>query len=227
MESVNQFLSSLGLFGLLILIIFGLGWKSLKVFCLKYSDEIANNIAKNVNLADQIKRMVANEEAKAIILRLDATKAEGAMKLQGLMAEIESILVNWRLTAYFNKDELKKDETIEDLGLKDLKKVSGLIVQLIKDTNAFSILLGYDILADILTWVNKIYKLIFEYEAIYITSKKSNQGKPMDHTDRVNTIENLMKVGVDPEINQIGKIRDQIRKKLSENIKRTIPELVS
>lgn len=227
MELVNQFLSSLGLLGFLILIILGLGWKSFTIFCSKYSEEIANNIAKNVNLADQIKRMVANEEAKAITLRLDASKAEGAMKLQGLMAEIESILVNWRLTAYFHKDELKEDETIEDMGSRDLKKVSCLIIQLLKDTNAYSILLGYDILTDILTWVNKIHKLIFEYEAIYKTSKKSNEGKPKDHTDRVNTIENLMKVGVDPEINQIGKIRDKIRNKLSENIKRTIPELFS
>jgi hypothetical protein len=225
MELVNQFLSSLGLFGLLILIILGLGWKSFTIFCSKYSEEIANNIAKNVNLADQIKRMVANEEAKAIILRLDASKAEGAMKLQGLMAEIESILVNWRLTAYFHKDELKEDEAIEDLGTRDLKKVSILIIQLLKNANAYSILLGYDILTDILTWVKKIHNLIFKYEAIYIASKKLNEGKSMDHTDRVNTIVNLMEDEVNPEINQIGKIREQIRKKLSENIKKTIPKL--
>jgi len=197
------------------------------MFCSKYSEEIANNIAKNVNLADQIKRMVANEEAKAIILRLDASKAEGAMKLQGLMAEIESILVNWRLTAYFHKDELKEDETIEDLGSRDLKKVSRLIIQLLKDTNTYSILLGYDILPDILTWVTKIIKLTFKYDDIYKASKKLNEGKSMDHNDRVDTIVNLIKVEVNPEINQIGKIREQIRKKLSENIKRTIPELFS
>jgi hypothetical protein len=104
MDAVNQFLNSLGVLGFLILLILGSVLISFRVFCSKYSEEIVVNIAKNVNLADQIKRMVAHEEAKAITLRLDATMAEGAMKLQGLMAEIESILVNWRLTAYFHKD---------------------------------------------------------------------------------------------------------------------------
>jgi hypothetical protein len=226
MASVNQFLNSLGMLGFLILLILGLAWISFRVFCSKYSEEIAKNIANNVNLADQIKRMVAHEEAKAITLRLDATKAEGAMKLQGLMAEIESILVNWRLTAYFHKDELKEGETIEDLGSRDLKKLSQLIIKLLKEANTYSVLIGDDILADIMNWVTKIHELIFDYEAVYIASKKLNEDKPMDHTDRVTSITNLMKNEVDPKVNQIGELRDQIKKKLSENIRRTIAELV-
>lgn len=195
------------------------------MFCSKYSEEIAKNIANNVNLADQIKRMVAHEEAKAITLRLDATKAEGAMKLQGLMAEIESLLVNWRLTAYFHKDELKKDETIEDLGLKDLKKISQLISKLIKEGNTYSMLLGDDILTLILNWVQKIHDLLFAIVPIYQTSKKSNQGKSPDHNDRVTCIETLVRVAVDPKIKQIAEIRSQIKKMLSENVQKTLSEL--
>ncbi|MDP3182277.1 MAG: hypothetical protein Q8M54_05600 [Desulfobaccales bacterium] len=209
---------------LVLLVILGFFW-SFKGYFSKFGEEIAKSTTANINFADEIRRMVANEEAKAITLRLDATKAEGAMKLQGLMAEIESLLVNWRLTAYFHRDELKEDETIEDLGQRDLKKVSQIILQLLKEANAYSVLLGDDILAAILNWVKEIHKLIFEYEAVYQTSKKSNEGKSVDHIDRVNCIEGLIKVGIDPKINQIAEIRGQIKMKLSENVRKTISDL--
>ena len=219
MDSVYQILNLLVLLVILGFLLWFKGYFS------KYGEEIGKNTAANVTLADQIKRMVSYEEAKAITLRLDASKAEGAMALQGLMAEIESILVNWRLTAYFHKDELKEDETIEDLGIKDLKKVSNLIIQLLKEANAYSVLLGDDILVDILKWVQQIDDLLFEYSPIYQTSKKLHEGKSIDHKDRVTTISELMQQKVDPKINQIGQIRGQIKEKLSQNVRRTISEI--
>jgi len=220
MDHFFQFLNLLAL-----LVILGFFW-SFKGYFSKFGEEIAKSNAANVNFADEIRRMIANEEAKAITLRLDATKAEGAMKLQGLMAEIESLLINWKLTAFYHKDELKENETIEDLGIRDLKKVSKLIIQLLKEATAYSLLLGDDILVDILDWVKKIHELLFQYSPIYQTSKELHKGKPFDHTDRLNTIVELSKVGIDPKIGQIGKIREQIKNKLSENVRKTIAELV-
>jgi hypothetical protein len=108
------------------------------------------------------------------------------------------------------------------LGSRDLKNLSKLIIQLLKDANIYSVLIGDEILTEIIKWVTMIHELIFDYEAIYSASKKINQDKPMDHTDRVISITNLMKSEVDPKVNQIGKLRSQIKKKLSENIRRTI-----
>lgn len=220
MEKVYQILNIL-----ILLVILGFFW-SFKGYFSKIGEEIAKNTAANVNFKDEISRMLANEEAKAIILRLDASKAEGAMKLQGLMAEIESMLVNWRLTAYFHKDEVKEGETIEDIGIKDLKKISILVIQLLKEANAYSVILGEDILPDILSWVDRIHKLIFAYEAAYQTSKKLNEDKPFDHSDRATTINDLMAKEIDPNVKDIAVIRTQIRKKLSANVRKAISELV-
>ncbi|MCK9375105.1 MAG: hypothetical protein M0P73_03030 [Syntrophobacterales bacterium] len=143
------------------------------------------------------------------------------------MAEIESILVNWRLTAYFHRDELKKEETIEDLGSRDLKNISQLIIQLLKQANTYSVILGDEILPDIMEWVGEIHKIIFDYEAVYLASKKLNEGKPTDHTDRVTSITNLMKGQVDQKVKHIGELRSQIRKKLSENVRKTILEIAN
>jgi hypothetical protein len=221
MDSVYQFANLL-----ILLVILGFFW-SFKGYFSKIGEEIAQNTAANINFKEEISRMVAKEEAKAIILRLDASKAEGAMKLQGLMAEIESLLVNWRLTAYFHKDELTEDETVEDLGIKDLKKVSDLLISLIKESNTYSLLLGDDILADILNYVQKIHDLLFEYSPIYKTSKDYNKGKSADHPDRPDCISNLMKKVVDPKISQIGEIRINIKRKLSENVRKTISEIIN
>jgi hypothetical protein len=219
MDSIYQFLN-LGV----LLVILGFFW-SFKGYFSTFGKEIAKDAAANINFANEIRRIVANEEAKAIILRLDATKAEGAMKLQGLMAEIESILVNWRLTAYFHQDELKENETIEDLGSKDLKKASQHLIQLLREANEYSILLGDEILTDIVAWTARIHSLIFEYESVYKTSKKLNELKSKDDNDRVMTITNLMVNEVDPKVKDIGVIRVQIRKKLSKNVRKTISEL--
>jgi hypothetical protein len=54
----------------------GFFW-SFKGYFSRFSEEIAKNAAANVNFVDEIRRMAASEEAKAITLRLDGTKAEG------------------------------------------------------------------------------------------------------------------------------------------------------
>lgn len=86
MDSIFQFLSLL-----ILMVILGF-FLSFKGYFSKFGEELAKNTAANANFADEIKRLVVQENAKAIIARLDATKAEGAMLLQGLMAEIESLL---------------------------------------------------------------------------------------------------------------------------------------
>lgn len=81
-------------------------------------------------------------------------------------------------------------------------------------------------MVDILNWVGKIHGLLFEYSPIYRTSKKLHEGKSIDHKDRATTVNELSKVGINPKIGEIGKIRENIKKKLSENVRRTISELV-
>ncbi|MCK9375104.1 MAG: hypothetical protein M0P73_03025 [Syntrophobacterales bacterium] len=71
MDSVYQFLNLL-----VLLVIMGFFW-SFKGYFSRFSEEIAKNAAANVNFVDEIRRMAASEEAKAITLRLDGTKAEG------------------------------------------------------------------------------------------------------------------------------------------------------
>jgi len=218
MDWIYQFLNLV-----VLLVILGFFWSFKGYFC-KIGEEMAKNTAANINFVNEIRKIVATEEAKAIILRLDTTKAEGAMKLNGLMAEIESILINWQLTAYFHMDELKENDTIEDLGTKDLKRISQNLVQLSKEANEYSILLGNEVLTDIILWSNKIHALIFESEAVYKASKKINEAKPKDDNCRVTTINDLMASQVAPKIKDIGLIRTQISKKLSENVRKTLFE---
>ncbi len=198
----------------------------IRTFVSRYTAARADSAAADVNLPRQLARTYAGQEAKALALRLDAAKAEGAMKVLGLMAEIEATLFNWKFTAYFHLDELGEFETIEDLAVRDLKKVSALLVTLLREASSQSVLLGDDLLVDAMSWVGKIHQVVFDFHAVYQTSKKMNHGKPPSHNDRITTVSSLIQNEVYPKMGVIGELRRQMRQKLAKNIERSIAELV-
>lgn len=197
-----------------------------RTFLARYISERANSIAADVNFPRHLNRIYADQEAKALALRLDTAKAEGAMQILGLMAEIEAALFNWKMTAYFHLDDLKEMETVEDLALRDLRQISTLLISLVREANIHSVLLGDELLVDVMTWVQKIHEIIFDFHAVYQTSKKVNQDKPPLHNDRVTTVMNLMQSEVYPKMNFIGELKKKVREKLSKSVQRSVAELV-
>ncbi len=79
------------------------------------------------------------------------------MKIIGLMSQIETLIYNWKVTAFFHSDELEENQTVEDLGIRDLKKAAQLTMDLIKETNEGSVLLGDQALTMVLEWVKKVH----------------------------------------------------------------------
>jgi len=148
------------------------------------------------------------------------------MTILGLMAEIEATLFNWKLTAYFHLDELGEQETVEDLALRDLKRVSTLLVTLLREASSHSVLLGDEVLVDAMSWIAKVHETVFDFYAAYQTSKQMNQGKPASHNDRVTTVSSLMQNEIYPQMSSLGELRKQIREKLSKNVQRSIAEMV-
>jgi hypothetical protein len=211
------------------LIFFGLGSAlalGIRAFLARYVGARADSIAADVNLPRYLARTYADQGARALALRLDAAKAEGAMKILGLMAEIEATLFNWKLTAYFHLDELKELETVEDLALRDLKQVATLLVTLLREASSYSVLLGDEVLVDVMAWIEKVHEAMFDFCAVYQTSKRMNQGKSPSHNDRVTTVSSLMQNEVYPKLSSLGEFRKKIREKLSKNVQRSVAELV-
>jgi len=155
-----------------------------------------------------------DQATRSAAARLDVTRAEYAMKILGLMSEIEALIFNWDLTAFFHADEIKENETVEDLGLRDLKKTAQLTIILLKVANEGSVLLGDNVLTMIMKWVDSMHALLFKRQAAYDTSKKANMGKPAMHNDRVITISNLAKADIYPAMDAVGKLRADIKASL-------------
>jgi hypothetical protein len=199
----------------------------IQTFLTRYVGARADSMAADINLSRQLARTYADQEVRALALRLDTTRADGAMKILGIMAEIESTLFNWKLTAYFHQDELGEQETVEDLALRDLKQILQLLVTLIRETNSHSVLQGDEILVDVMTWVGSVHQLVFDFHAAYQASKRVNQGKTATHNDRVTTVSSLMQSEIYPRMNSLGELKKKIREKLSKSILRPLNELAA
>lgn len=180
-------------------------------FLKKYVETRAQHIAEGVNFSEKLDRAFADQAAKSAAARLDVTKAEYAMKIMGLISEIDTYILNWKLTAFFCSDEIKEGETVEDLGIRDLKKVAQLTILLLKVAGEGTILLGDDIFSLIVAWVKQIHEIQFIQYAVYDTSKKANKEKPVMSNDRVITISNLSKHELEPAQEQARKLSTEIR----------------
>jgi len=189
-----------------------------RVWLEKYIGARAESAAADMDLPRRLARAFSEEGAKTAATRLDRTKAESAMKILGLMAEVDATLFSWKFTAFFRLDELGESDTVEDVGIADLKKVSLLLIALLREASSTSVLLGDDVLADVMAWVGKIHETAFDFHAAYTTSKNANSGKPPDHTDRVRTVSNLMENAVYPAMEPLADMRKQLRDKLSSRI---------
>lgn len=194
----------------------GLIWSLLNNFWSRFFVEMADNIAKNINLPDQILRIFAEQNATAQAIRIDTVKSEGTMKILGLMAEIEHLVFDWRQTAYFHLDEIKDEETVEDLGLKDLKRVSQLLTSVSRESSAYSLYFNDELRKDIANWISEIYKLNFKSYGIYLASKELNKSKSPAHTDRIVCVSDLMKEKFDPHVKFIGDLRKVVHLKFSK-----------
>lgn len=177
----------------------------------KYVDTRAQHVAEGVDFSEKLNRAFADQAAKSAAARLDVTKAEYAMKIMGLISEIDTYIINWNITAYFFSDEISEKETVEDLGIKDLKKISKLIIELLKVTNEGAILLGDDVTSKVVEWLKYIHKLQFIHYALYKTSKDINAGKPAMSNDRVTTITDLSKKEFDHVLEQARLIIPEIK----------------
>lgn len=69
----------------------------------KYVDTRAQHIAEGVNFSEKLDRAFADQAVKSAAARLDVTKAEYAMKIMGLISEIDTYILNWKLTAFFSQ----------------------------------------------------------------------------------------------------------------------------
>ena len=172
----------------------------LRSFLSKYVSVRAQHIAEGINLPEQLTRTFADQAVRSSAARLDVSRAEAAMKIIGLMSQIEALILNWKITAFFHSDELMENQTVEDLGIRDLKKAAQFTMELIKETNGGSVLLGDQALTMVVEWVKKVHGLLFDYHAVYTTSKKSHDGKPPMDNARVETISRLAQSKVDPFI---------------------------
>ena len=188
----------------------------LRSFLSKYVGVRAQHIAEGINLPEQLVRTFADQAVKSSAARLDVSRAEAAIKIIGLMSQIEALILNWKITAFFHSDELMENETVEDLGIRDLKKAAELTMELIKETNEGSVLLGDQALTMVLEWVNKVHGLLFDYQAAYTTSKRFHDGKPPMDNARVETISRIAKSEIDPLMEPIMEIRGDIRSYLKQ-----------
>ena len=193
-------------------------------FLSKYVGERAVHIAEGIHFEERLKRTFADESAKSAAARLDVARAEAAMRILGLMSEIEALLFNWKLTAFFHRDELTEDQTIEDLGVVDLKKASQLTIVLIKTANEGSVLLGDGTLQMVLQWVRKVHAVMFDFHAAYTTSKQFHKDKPPLDNERVKTISQLTESSIYPQFDEIGALRASIRQFLREAARVAAPE---
>jgi hypothetical protein len=191
-------------------------------FLEKYVGTRAQHIAEGVNFSEKLDRSFADQAAKSAAARLDVTKAEYAMKIMGLISEIDTYILNWKLTAFFCSDEIKEGETVEDLGIRDLKKVAQLTILLLKVTGEGTILLGDNVFSMVVAWVKQIHELQFIQYAVYDTSKKANKEKPVMSNDRVTTISNLSKHELEPAQEQARKLSTEIKNCLRNAVGRDL-----
>jgi hypothetical protein len=185
-------------------------------FLSKYVDTRAQHIAEGVNFPEKIIRVFEDQAAKSAASRLDVTKAEYAMKIIGLMSEIDAYFMNWKLTAFFCSDEINDNETVEDIGIKDLKKIAQLTIKLLKVTSEGSILLGDNMYSKVVEWIKQIHALQFMHYSVYETSKKTNKDKPAMSNDRATTITELSKHELTPALDQTYKLSAEVKKYLQE-----------
>jgi hypothetical protein len=177
----------------------------------KYAETRAKHVAEGVNLPEQLDRTFLDQSAKSSAARLDMAKAEHAMKILGLMSEIESLLFNWKLTAFFHSDELQEGQTVEDLGIKDLKKVSQINMELLKTANEASVLLGDHILVLVSEWSSKINPILYDYYSAYTVSKNMHKNKPAMDSDRVTTITEITRSEIYKSMEPIGELKRNIK----------------
>lgn len=216
MEYIQSFLERLPLTDVFIIVgLSAILWHGVKAFIDTYVKTRSKSLAEDVNLQAELRRLILSEEAKITIQRLNTEKALGAMKILRLLAEVETKLTDWQLTVYFRMDELNETQSIESLGRQDLKCVAALLVDINKETNAYSILLGTGIYRLVLEWVSLVHKILFSYENAYQTSIKINSELEPTDSKRVTTVSELLKNDVDVKIPEIGNKRQEILKYLS------------
>jgi len=223
MEYIESFLKEVPFFkALSIVALSAILWHGIKAFIDSYVRTRSKSLAEDVNLQAELRRLILNEETKLTVQRLNTEKALGAMKILRLLAEAETKLTDWQLTVYFRMDELNENETIEDLGSKDLKNVSNILVEIISETNAYVVLLGEEIYKLILNWVKLNHDIIFGYETTYQTSKKINAELDPKDKQRVTTVSQLLENEVFKKFTPIGKQRQEIMGKLSQSVHSTL-----
>jgi len=219
MESIEIFLQSVPLIKALLLVSLGAAlWHGIKAFIDSYVKTRSKSIAEDVNLQAELRRLILCEEAKLTVQRLNTEKALGAMKILRLLAEVDTKLTDWQFSVYFRMDELSDNQPTEELGRKDLKDASALLVSITSEANAYIVLLGDDIYRSILDWVSLIHKILFEYEAVYQASMKINVELDSKDKQRITTVSNLLTNQVGAQIHEIGLKRQQIMKKLSLSV---------
>lgn len=220
MEQLESFINSMPIIKALTIVALGsLLWHGIRAGVDSYIRTRSKSLAEDVNLQAELRRLILNEEAKITTQRLNSERAFGAMKILRLLAEVDSKLTDWQLTAYFRIDELEPNETIEDLGHKDLKRISSLLIEIISESNAYVVLLGDEAYKLILGWVGMVHNIMFDYEAVFQTSKNLNIKLNPTDKQRVTTVSELLKREVNAKHSPIGEKRQEILGKLSQCVR--------
>lgn len=157
---------------------------------------------KGENLAtkedfDELQRQLkesttATEQIKQTINRKESAKSKGINLIRAKIAQIEARLLSWSILVHFRDDELKAGESIEILGIKDLKLTANYIVDVNTLVSEYSIYFEKDTKSVITKWLAEVYKLLFDFYAVYESSIITNKDKDISQVKRFENINTIM-----------------------------------
>jgi hypothetical protein len=201
-------------------------WHAVKAVVEKYAGSRAESIAADVNLQNEIRRLVLSEDAKVTVGRLNQEMVLGAMKLLRLISEINITFFDWRFNMSGRAAELGSDEVLEDVGLKDLARVRSLLMQLTSEAEANIILLGKDPCTLVIHWVYHQHKGYTELEGLLHKLKSAHSDLGRLDVKRLTNFRAALKGLASEKNKKVPELLDQIRDALENKVKAGLVDMV-
>lgn len=167
-----------------------------------------------------IENTKATEEIKHTLQRKADARTQGANEIFSSLSEIESVLINWNMCIYFRKSQMPDDSKIEELGRKDLADIAQLLVKHMRIISRYDIYFCSEINQLAIDWVNKVYSLIFDMEAIYKTSINYHNDKQVTDKDKLKWIAEMFNKEAHHQLDEIRKIKKELSSMLIEDLEK-------
>jgi ABC-type multidrug transport system fused ATPase/permease subunit len=206
-----------------LLTIFSFIGTCIVIFLTSYLKQKGKDFATKENLKELSKKLQDTtriaEETKLFVQRSENAKSKGTHKIMNQMAEIESTILRWKMVAYFSTECLRENETIEELGRKDIQKASALLVDLTTTLSSYRIYLSKEILNLMHKYSSICYEALYAYEAAYRTSINKYINTDTLNTSRLKTVTECLEYSANEKMSQLADVKDNLCKKLIEELK--------